>query len=151
MVAKPVVENGIATINTSIIKGTAKGAPVKIDLSNVEEVKVELPKEVIQSAKESGAPITLTSSKVQLHIPSNNLPANKEISTDINKLDPIENAVSDVFDFTISAGGESISSFEEPITLTFDVDVSKVNNPADLQAYYYNEDSGEWQLIPGAV
>ncbi len=151
IIAKPVVENGVAAINQSMIEDAVKGAPVKIDVSQAEEVKVTLPVEIVNSLKESGAPITLTSSKVALHIPTNNLPADKEISADVQKLEPVENAVSDVYDFTIFADGERVSQFEEPITLTFNVDVEKVKNPADLQVYYFNGVSREWELIPGAV
>jgi endo-1,4-beta-xylanase len=54
-----------------------------------------------------------------------------------------------VYDFTITQGGTIRDSFDKPITITFDVDESKVTDPDNIEIYYYDEFNEEWVSIGG--
>ncbi|WP_428909685.1 leucine-rich repeat domain-containing protein [Niallia sp. Krafla_26] len=151
VVIKPTIEKGIAKIEQNTIEKLEAGDTLIVDLHEEETAKVTLTAEQITTLKEKGASLEVKNNKVELKIPLSNLPETKEISTVVKKLDTVENAVSDVYDFTIYADGESVHQFNEPITLVFNVDETKVTNPDHLKVFYFNEELSEWELVPGAV
>ncbi|WP_099354700.1 leucine-rich repeat domain-containing protein [Fredinandcohnia onubensis] len=146
----PQITNGTASVVNSDVEKVQKGATLVVDVSQTESTKVNLSKEQVKTLKEKGASFAIKNNSIELQIPLNNLPDGKEISTDIKKLKPVKNAVSDVYDFTIYADGTAVSQFKEPVTLVFAVDESKIKNSDDLQVYYFNEAKQKWELIPGA-
>ncbi|SEN88520.1 LPXTG-motif cell wall anchor domain-containing protein [Mesobacillus persicus] len=150
VVSKPKVENGIAVVPTSDIEAVENGDTLVLEFTE-EEAVVTFTKEQVATLKEKDASLKVKNSKVELNIPLSNLPDGKEISADVKKLDPIQDAVSDVYDFTIYADGEPVHQFGEPITLVFNIDESKVNNTDNLKVFYYNETKKVWELVPGAV
>ncbi|SEN36926.1 Leucine Rich repeat-containing protein [Mesobacillus persicus] len=150
VVSQPKVENGEAIVADSDIEKVEIGDILVLDLG-VEEAVVTFTKEQVAVLKEKDASLNIKNTKVELNIPLSNLPDGKTISTDVVKLDPIQEAVSDVYDFTIYADGESVHQFDEPITLVFHVDGSKVENTDNLKVFYYNVETKVWELVPGAV
>lgn len=61
----------------------------------------------------------------------------------------VTNSFSNAYKFTIRQGKETISEFEEPIVLTFNVNAEGANNVANLQVFYLNETTGKWENIGG--
>ncbi|WP_058308533.1 leucine-rich repeat domain-containing protein [Gracilibacillus massiliensis] len=112
--------------------------------------KLAFEKEVINELVENDATINLKKERVILDVPASIFANAKEYSIiQVDKKAAVEDAVSDVYDFTIMIDGEVVSSFDTPITLTFEVDESNVNDTSHLKVFYLNEDTGVWELIGG--
>ncbi|MGX6446108.1 bifunctional 2',3'-cyclic-nucleotide 2'-phosphodiesterase/3'-nucleotidase [Neobacillus sp. K501] len=153
---KPVISGGKATIGakdfaTAIEKAVKEKAGLSIDLGKEQSVKVDLTKEQIAQLKEKGIPLFVNNDDVKLSIPLSVLSAGKDFSVKLNRMANIKNAKSPVYEFNIYIDGKEITQFAEPITLTFDVDASKVKNTKDLKVFYFNEKTKVWELVPGAV
>lgn len=153
---KPVISAGKATISAkdfaaAIEKAAKEKAGLSIDLGKEQSVKVELTKEQIALLKEKGIPLFVNNDDVKLSVPLSVLSAGKDFAVKLNRMANISTAKSPVYEFNIFIDGKEIHQFAEPITLTFDVDASKVKNTKDLKVFYYNEKTKVWELVPGAV
>ncbi|MFS0821462.1 leucine-rich repeat domain-containing protein [Bacillus sp. 1P02SD] len=151
VVTMPVINNGIAKVPTVVVNNIEKGETLVVNLNKADSAKVELTKEQVKTLKDKGADLVVENQNVQLQIPLNNLPEDKKIETVVQKMKSVEGAASHVYDFTIYADGQAVHTFVVPITLVFDVNEEQVTNPEDLKVFYFNEESEEWELIPGAV
>ncbi|WP_243388159.1 leucine-rich repeat domain-containing protein [Bacillus kexueae] len=106
--------------------------------------------EQLKELKEKNGTIVIYSKGIELKVPANifeNTSVDVEIS--IEKLEDIKEALSPVYDFTIYQGKQKISQFSQPVTLVFDVDTERVNNPDNVKVYYWNEDKKVWEVIGG--
>jgi 2',3'-cyclic-nucleotide 2'-phosphodiesterase / 3'-nucleotidase / 5'-nucleotidase len=153
---KPIISGGKATIGAkdfaaAVEKAVKDKAGISIDLGKEQSVKVDLTKEQIAQLKEKGIPLFVNNDDVKISIPLSVLSAGKDFSVKLNRMANIKNAKSPVYEFNIYIDGKDIHQFAEPITLTFDVDASKVKNTKDLKVFYYNEKTKVWELVPGAV
>ena len=90
-------------------------------LQGVKDVKIEIKKKL-----------------VTMNIPLSILATDQAITFTMEEAS-YEGAVGPVFNFTIKkANGEKISEFNEPVTLTFKVNVENVKEVRDLKVYYIN-------------
>ncbi|MGG5252710.1 LPXTG cell wall anchor domain-containing protein [Neobacillus sp. SM06] len=101
--------------------------------------------------KEKNVPIVIQNDNVQAIVPLGILTNGKSFTFKLDRRKDIDSAKSPVYNFTIVVDGKSIHQFSVPITLNFDVDLSKVKEPKNLKVFYYNENTKEWDLVPGAV
>ncbi|MGP4039072.1 LamG-like jellyroll fold domain-containing protein [Gracilibacillus sp. D59] len=123
--------------------------------TNVDTKKTIIKKEVIDQLEET-AFIALQKDNVQVKIPVSILKGKEDIVFELGEVSETikskhTNAVSELYDFTLTSGGKEIS-FDSPVTLTFKVDVEKVTNWDNLRVIYV-DDNGEQkeQIIPGSV
>ncbi|MUK87400.1 LPXTG cell wall anchor domain-containing protein [Ornithinibacillus sp. L9] len=112
--------------------------------------EVVLTREQIQLLNEKNAMITIHNGEVALQIPPSVLNDTKEEAViTVENLGGHSGSLSDVYDFTISIDGTTISEFEEGIAVAFKVDEAKVTNTDYVKVFYFNEDASEWELIGG--
>ncbi|MFC4386567.1 InlB B-repeat-containing protein [Gracilibacillus marinus] len=65
-----------------------------------------------------------------------------------------ERAVGSIYKFMIKQGDKVISTFEDPIEITFPIDTTVENPeelPEELKVYYFNEETKKWELIGGEL
>ena len=151
VVAAPQIADGIATISNEAIDQLADGGTLVIDLGKTESVRIEITKEQIAALKAKEATLIIQNHHIEMQIPLVNLPDEKDISFNLEKQDDVEKAVSPVYDLTIEANEDAINTFKEPIALLFKINPDKVNNVEKLNVYYLNEDTRQWEIIPGSV
>jgi LPXTG-motif cell wall-anchored protein len=153
---KPKVISGVAkldsqTFDKALEDSIQNGSPLVVDLGNNNSAKVEFTKEQVQQLKESGIPLIVKNNDVQMDIPLDFVAAGQTLDVSTKRLTDIKEAKSSVYEFTVIVDGKEVHQFADPITLTFEVVASKVKNTKDLKVFYYNEQTKEWQLVPGAV
>lgn len=146
----PTVKGNQATVSTTEIAKVATGGTFMVNLEKEtkEEIDVVVTKEQIQKLKEKGAALAVKNEDVTLHIPIG-IFSDEDTSVTLKKLPTVTNAVSDVYDFTITQGNKVVSQFSQPITLTFNVNLDGVKDPSKLKVFYYNEKTGKWENIGG--
>jgi LPXTG-motif cell wall-anchored protein len=103
----------------------------------------------VKKLKDKKAIILLKKNGVNLLIPASNFDGDQEIRITVERYEDNEDALSLVYDFTITQGETILDSFDKPITITFDVDESKVTDPDNIEIYYYDESNEEWVSIGG--
>ncbi|WP_066321125.1 DUF4350 domain-containing protein [Bacillus sp. FJAT-29814] len=153
---KPTVDGGKATIPAKQFEDAVKEAVatkgvLTVDLGSKQSSRVELSKEQVAELKAAGISLAVSNDYVTVNIPTSILKDGKDFNVALKELAKIDQAKSPVYDFTIIINGQVIHEFAEPITLTFDVDVSKVKNTNNLKVFYFNEKTKGWELVPGAV
>ncbi|SFL73068.1 arabinan endo-1,5-alpha-L-arabinosidase [Gracilibacillus orientalis] len=123
--------------------------------TNVDMKKTIIKKEVVDQLDET-AFIALQMDHVQVKIPVSILKGKEDIVFELGEVSETikskyANAVSDLYDFTLTSGDKEIS-FDSPVTLTFNVDAEKVTNWDNLRVVYMDE-NGELQeeIIPESV
>ncbi|MGX6443809.1 leucine-rich repeat domain-containing protein [Neobacillus sp. K501] len=149
-VVVPTVKGNQAAVSTTEVVKVVTGGTFMVNLGKEikEEIDVVLTKEQIQKLKEKGAALAVKNEAVSLHIPIS-IFADETTSVTLKKLPTVTNAVSDVYDFTITQGNKVVSQFSQPITLTFNVNLDGVKDPSKLKVFYYNEKTGKWENIGG--
>lgn len=128
------------------------GEPIRINLiKNVQKVvELNITEELIRLLIEKGSSLSVQKETTSALIPSSIFAGKEQETTvSIEKLEPVEGALSDVYDFNITQGETKITQFDEPVTLEFQVDPEKVTNPEDVKVYYFNEELQQWELIGG--
>jgi endo-1,4-beta-xylanase len=104
----------------------------------------------LKSLIQAGATISISKQSADVVIPTSIFEnTDQETTITVTKLERVENALSDVYDFTIRQGSNIISTFLEPVTLKFKVDLDKVTNPELVKVFYWNEKLEGWELIGG--
>lgn len=119
---------------------------VKIVAGN--QQTVELSPAQLEVLKKNNRPIVIDRNGVDLIIPSSLFNTDENVEVSVEQLADVDDSFG-IFKFTIKQGGKTISEFDEPITLSFEVDVSQANDPNNLKVFYLNEKTGEWELIGG--
>ncbi|MBY0097280.1 LPXTG cell wall anchor domain-containing protein [Mesobacillus maritimus] len=90
--------------------------------------------EQLNDLRESGKPLVVTGN-VEVTIPISLLKGAEEVTVNVNKI-TVDGSLA-TYDFSIlTADGKYISKFDEPVTLKFVIDPSKVTNWNDLKVYY---------------
>lgn len=103
--------------------------------AEVKEVKLELPLEILNEL--TGA----SSKEIKIRITSREASPDQKTSQARNGLFLIGY---DVFKVDITVGGERVKAFSKPLTLYFDI--TRISNPADLKAYYYDTNNKMWKM-----
>ncbi|MFD2637646.1 hypothetical protein ACFSW4_02015 [Piscibacillus salipiscarius] len=144
--------NDTHIVTDEAFENVGSGDEINIDLKDDEEAdsSVSLTKEQIEYLKENGNKISVERVTTRITIPSSIFEGNEnDTVVHVNRLENVFDALSDVYDYTISQGDSTISEFSEPVTISFTVDPEKVQNPDNVKVYYYNEEREEWELIGG--
>lgn len=115
----------------------------------VKEDSYTLSADQVESLKKGNLSIVLEKEDVTTSIPSSVFKNYGAVEITIEEVDKVANSYSNVYTFTITQGTETISEFEEPITLTFKVNTEGANNVDHLQVFYLNETTGKWENIGG--
>ncbi|QXE02295.1 phosphatase PAP2 family protein [Terribacillus sp. DMT04] len=147
----PEVIDGEATIQTDSLYQLTDQGELLIDLQEQNDsVKLVFTSEQIEWLKEHQISINIELKNVSLQLAASNFTNESESAAiQFERLADIDQAVSAVYDFTITQGGKELKTFEEKVTLTFSVDSDKVNNQDKVQIFYQNPESEEWEAIGG--
>ncbi|SHM77474.1 carbohydrate binding domain-containing protein [Gracilibacillus kekensis] len=111
--------------------------------TNTATKKTVVSREVIDQLDEN-ATIEFTYQGVTATVPVSTLQTGEDITFEFGDVsDEVKtnnsDAVSELYDFRLTSNGEAID-FDEPITLTFTVDPSKISNWDNLKVIYINDD-----------
>ncbi|MBP3951623.1 LPXTG cell wall anchor domain-containing protein [Bacillus sp. YZJH907-2] len=110
-----------------------------------------LKKAVLDQLSED-AVIVLEFDRIEVEIPVSILKGHEDVEFifgDVNNevISKNSNAISGLYDFTLSSNGEAITFTETPITLTFDVDQEKVKNWKNVRVFYIDENGVKQEEI----
>jgi hypothetical protein len=122
--------------------------PIEYSLDEVDSI--DLQPELLQLIQD-GQVVILTKDGIELEL-SGDLFDNVEdpVTVSIVEQQPAEDSLSGTYDIEVTQNDEVLSDFgEETVTLTFDVDQERVENTDNLNVFYYNEDTEEWERIGG--
>ncbi len=149
-----------------ILKNQA-GTSAVIDVKtgeNVDVVEVEMEADIISTANENSKSLVVETDRVSFKIEPGTLDigsSNDKISLSATKLsyDEIKDelpktegeSVSLVYDFNLSIGEKKITSFNKPMTITIDIDTSKIEDKDKVGVYYFNETDNQWEYLGGKV
>ncbi|QKY68669.1 lamin tail domain-containing protein [Lentibacillus sp. CBA3610] len=142
------VTDGRAAIQDDVFEAVDQNGNIIIEL-NAETAVLELTKEQVGTLKDKNIVLTITNSDITLDIPATVFTGAEAAEIDIEKLNDIENALSPVYDLSITQGNDLLREFSEGITLTFNVDEEHINNSASVKLYNLNEETSEWEVIGG--
>ncbi|HEX7065523.1 MAG TPA: LPXTG cell wall anchor domain-containing protein, partial [Bacillales bacterium] len=148
---KPAVGGQLATIDDQNINAVKTNGTLEIDLKNYEQdqVNVQLTAAQIKNLQEKNIAVKINKGDATVSIPTQLLGDGQDVTVAVDKLEPVDGALSATYDFTIKTANGTISQFSEPVTLTFQVDPAKVTNPDNVKVWYYNTSTKEWELIGG--
>jgi LPXTG-motif cell wall-anchored protein len=110
-----------------------------------------LPANYIKDVKEKGGKITIDKGDAGFTIPASILPSGKDLIFEMKEdVGVYKDAIGPVYDFTIkTTDGETISEFDQPVTLKFKVDPSLIDDPKKVKVFYFNESTGKWENYGG--
>lgn len=149
----PEVENNKATLDNGVFDDVADGGNIIVDLNAYAELallELELTEEQVKQLQAKNIVLTILKGDISMDIPSSAFSGTGDAVIKIERLKQIDDALSNVYDITITHGDKAIEEFSEPITLTLDVFADNVTNPEHLHLYHLNEDANEWQLVNGS-
>ncbi|HET7628612.1 MAG TPA: leucine-rich repeat domain-containing protein [Bacillales bacterium] len=148
---KPAVGGQLATIGDQNIDAVKTGGTLEIDLKNYtqDQVNVKLTAAQIKNMQEKNIAVKINKGDATVSIPTQLLGDDQDVTVAVDKLEPVDGALSATYDFTIKTASGTISQFSEPVTLTFQVDPKKVTNPDNVKVWYYNTSTKKWELIGG--
>ncbi|WP_276353339.1 S8 family serine peptidase [Cohnella caldifontis] len=146
-----------------VLKDIDSASEVVIDASSdqdTDKLAVELSGDILQKAAERGKPIRIQSNGVAFAIAPGsvkvsgtsaavNLTAEK-LDSGMTGLPPSRQLVSRVYDFQMSVGGNRVTRFDAPITITFN-HLSSVTDREKLGVYYFNEQTKTWDYVGGSA
>ncbi len=141
-------ENKNVTVDDKKVNELADGGTLEVNL-NASQKTLKLTAAQVAKLKLKNAVIHVNKDGIDMMIPASNLVGEGDVEITMERFQDNPDALSPVYDFTIKQGDTIIDNFENPVTLKFKVDESKVDKPDDVKLYYYDEDSGEWVLIGG--
>ncbi|SDQ56464.1 YncE family protein [Virgibacillus salinus] len=150
--AKATVQGDVLIVSDNYFDDLEDGSELEINVNenNNDLNQILLTEEQIRKMRENRNLVSIIKKTTSVTIPAS-IFEGKEFDTKIivNKLESNDEAISDVFDFTISQGDINISEFSDPVTLSFKVNTSRIENPENVKIYYYNEDEEIWELVGG--
>jgi hypothetical protein len=126
-----------------------------------DKLAVGMSGEIVQKASERGKPIRIKSNRFTLSIPPGSIKVTDpkaEVKWTAEALDdghgntselpPSRHLVSRPYDFALQIGGNRVTSFDKPVTVTFSK-LASVNDREKLGVYYYNEQTKSWDYAGG--
>lgn len=149
----PEVQSNKAKLDSDAFYEVASDGNIIVDLNEYADqtiVELELTEEQIKLIKEKNIILSIQKGDITLDIPASAFSGAGDVIIKIERLEQIADALSNIYDITITQGGALISEFAEPLTLTLGVFTAKVTKPEHLHLYYFNEDSNEWKLVNGS-
>ncbi|MGN8646140.1 endo-1,4-beta-xylanase [Gracilibacillus sp. HCP3S3_G5_1] len=151
VVIKPEVKDNQVTIDDETISNIEKNADLIIDLSEHDaSVTVSFTSDQVQRLKQQNVNITIKLKNVSIQFSASIFTnGNQAVDIVMHKMKEIKNALSVVYDFTIIQGDQEINQFDSPVILSFNVDKNKVENPDDVNVFYWNPDTKTWESIGG--
>ncbi|SHN24063.1 carbohydrate binding domain-containing protein [Gracilibacillus kekensis] len=144
----PGTEDKNVTLDDKVVNELADDGTIEVNLDASQET-LKLTAAQVAKLKQKNAIIHVNKDGIDMMIPASNLSGDGDVVIKMERFQDNPDALSPVYDFSIKQGDTIIDSFENPITLKFKVDESKVDNPDDVKLYYYDENNGEWVLIGG--
>ncbi|UOQ83431.1 phosphatase PAP2 family protein [Gracilibacillus salinarum] len=147
----PDVTNGEATIETDSLHILADQGELPIDLAgHNDSINLSFTSEQIKWLKEHDITILIQLKNVSLQLAAVNFTNGSEAATiQLERLADIDDALSVVYDFEIKQGDKQIDTFEEKVTLRFSVDSDNVKDKNQVQLFYWNPETEEWEAIGG--
>ncbi|GGE55867.1 hypothetical protein GCM10011391_38560 [Pullulanibacillus camelliae] len=147
----PNIGGNTATIGHFNGDAVKQNGTLAIDLKNYKEdqVNVQLTAEQIKTLQDKKAAVQINKGDSTVSIPTELFGSGQDVTVEVDKQKPVIDALSSVYDFTIKTATGTISKFKQPVTLTFSVDPSKVNNPDNVKVWYYNPSTKKWESIGG--
>ncbi|WP_156288421.1 YncE family protein [Oceanobacillus salinisoli] len=145
-------EGNIVVVSEEQFNKLRNNSEVVIDLTDSEEPTSEVlfTTHQIMVLKRTNSSISIEKDTTSVILPSSIFDENaQETRITLKKEDAVTEAISDVYDFTITQGTNILSQFSEPVLLSFKVDTSKIDNPENVKIYYFNEEDKIWELIGG--
>ncbi|WP_249869121.1 leucine-rich repeat domain-containing protein [Oceanobacillus saliphilus] len=123
-----------------------------LDVSGNQDVEqIQLTPRQTQLLIENNQQLSLKKDNVEVSIPASSFDSNDEpVTISMVEQERTPNSLSATYDFTIKQGTRTISTFDEGVSLTFNVNADRAKNPNNLKVFYYNEDLGKWENVGGA-
>lgn len=164
---KTTVEIKVDSTKLGSALAASGSTPVTIDVntkSNPDNLDVNIPSSVFGQAAQAGKPVVVNSNNVDFSFQPGTFDAgslNGNVKLEVSqltidsvpdalkKMNPSSDEVSLVFDFGLSIGGNKITDFNQPVTITIKFDPSKVTDLSKVGVYYYNEKNGTWEYVGG--
>lgn len=151
VVTKPTIKDDVAEIKDDAIEQVQQGGTIIIDLedaADAEQIQVKLTAAQVEALIAKGATINVAKGNVGISISSAYFSGVEEVTFTLVRRDGLPysaQALSEVYSFTILQGSLLLSQFgEQPVTLTFVIDPSKVTDPNHVRVYWFNEETGDW-------
>ncbi|WP_112181800.1 NEAT domain-containing protein [Paraliobacillus zengyii] len=144
--AKPVVSNGMATIEDDAVDKVKQDGELVVNVDQELTIELSLSSEQVQQLKTKNVKLIIVNKETTVSILASELP-DGEFKFNVDVIEDVEGsdqALSKIFDFNIS----NKDTFEQPVTLQFNVDPNSVGNK-DIEVRYYNESTKEWESIGG--
>ncbi len=151
-VITPNIANDRASLTDEMVeKFLGQENPV-LDLSTMEsqqKVYFDVTTEQLKQLKEQGVSFELHRDDVRIQIPTSNLNENYDVSISMERLPNQKGSYSTAYSFKIIQNNQYVSTFNEPVTLMFPVNMNDEEvHPEDLKVYYIDE-NGQFHLIGG--
>lgn len=147
--------DGTAVIGDDVfdeaISELASGGIVEVSIEEAESgfVSLLLSERQIEMLKEKNATVQINyDNDLILSIPSSLFEGDGAAEVIIEKSDPIDEAVSHVYNLTLMQDHEIMSQFNEPVTLTLKVEADEADYDS-LRVYFYNTETEAWENIGG--
>lgn len=127
------------------------GKSITFDLEKSESKETaQLSTDQIELLKKNNQAVTIAKGDVKTNIPASAFgDSNEPVEINVNELVQEKDAFSSTYDFTITQGDKTISQFDDGVTLTFNVNADRSNNPHNLKVFYFNEATNKWENIGG--
>lgn len=139
--------DGVVTVTDEDVEKLDDEGTFVVDLDDAISVDVAFSDGQVQALREKDASLIVRNNDVDMDVALANLPTNEDITIGVHQGDDEKDAVSRVYDLTISADGEEINKFTVPVQLSFQVDTDKVDDADALDVRYYDESKEEWVVM----
>jgi len=140
-------KSGKVLIDTNDLNALENQSIAALDINNKSKVDLVLTKQQVQIAKDKGITFILENKDMSVSISAENLP-DGDVNIQIEKLKKVKEAISAVYDISITSGGKEYHQFQNNITLTFKV-TGKFKQEENIKVFSYNEESKEWEEAGG--
>ncbi|MBW7457817.1 S-layer homology domain-containing protein [Paenibacillus sepulcri] len=126
-------------------------------------VKVEIPASIIEKANEMKIGIVIKTSDAKILIPSGSVDI-KDSDSIVRLVASASNSLSstgglplgaklvtNIYDFTLMIDDKPVTSFGEPVLVTFEYDQNLVQDVNKLGAFYFDEKAKTWTYVGGKI
>lgn len=150
---QPIVQDNQAILEEDALETITENGTVIIDLNESADltlIEIVLSSEQVKELKAKNAVLRIEKGDVSLEIPASVFTNGDEaVTIVIDRLDAVPNALSNVYDFSITQGNQRISEFEDAITLIFETDATKIESEENVKLFYLNETDNLWEVVGG--
>ncbi|PXW90955.1 carbohydrate binding protein [Streptohalobacillus salinus] len=143
----------ILAVTDQAVEAVGENDALTISFVDQEYMKtVTLTANQLEALKAKNATIIVKRKDVMVEIPSANLSGDTTIEVVPNEASDLtytNEALSEIYTFSITANGEAMTAFEAAVKLSFLVDHADMN-PANLAVYYFNPETKMWENVEGS-